>query len=170
MRFLCDDGKYNSLERRLYARWMWWLTGVRKPQEYREIYLEHLGELEEALTETPGPFLFGDDITLADIRFVPMLERQIASLLYFKGYDVRDEEEWPHICSWLAAWEARPSYAATKSDHYTHSRALPPQLSGGCSIEDTPEREAAAARIDSLPAGNCSSPWREPGWDRSAPH
>eukprot|EP00957_Ditylum_brightwellii_P142434 10851889-Ditylum_brightwellii.AAC.1 len=48
---LCDDGR-NSLERRLYSRWMWYLTGVRKPAEYKQIYEEHLDEVEEALAST----------------------------------------------------------------------------------------------------------------------
>ncbi|MEM7177995.1 MAG: glutathione S-transferase N-terminal domain-containing protein, partial [Pseudomonadota bacterium] len=47
--YLCDDGLYNSLERRLFGQWMWWMTGVRKPEEYKQNYLEVFGQVDAAL-------------------------------------------------------------------------------------------------------------------------
>lgn len=169
--YLCEDGR-NSLERRLYSRWMWWLTGVRKPEEYQRQYEEVLDEVEEALKGSPfgGPYFLGRDISLVDIRFVPFIERQVASAAYFKGYSVRDPTVRPYLAAWLAAMEGRPSYQATKSDWYTHSRALPPQLSAEC--VDIPEGESLRNLIDFLPGGDFTSKndgsmatWREPGWE-----
>lgn len=47
IRVLCDNGR-ESLERRLFARWMYLLTGVRRPTEYRELFLDHWQEMEDA--------------------------------------------------------------------------------------------------------------------------
>lgn len=41
---------------------------------------------------------------------------------------LRDATEYPHLCAWLDAFEARPSYLATKSDMYTHVMDIPPQV------------------------------------------
>ena len=46
--------------------------------------------------------------------------------------------------------EARETYQGTRSDHFTHSHDLPPQL-GGCGM--TPEGEPFAAAIDGQAPG-----------------
>ena len=51
----------------------------------------------------------------------------LASLHYWKGMAVRDTGTYPNIDRWLTAFEARPSYIATKSDYYTHCQDIPPQ-------------------------------------------
>lgn len=170
-RELCDNGR-NSLERRLYSRWMWWLTGVRRPAEYKDLFEEHLDEVEEALVAAPngGPYFLGKELSEVDIRFGPFIERQIASLAYFKGYNIRDGSR-PCLQRWLRAMESRASYRATKSDWYTHSQALPPQLSADCAPESG--HEELQGLIDDLPVHSAvgdsieqnNSFWIEPGWD-----
>lgn len=175
LKYLCDDGR-NSLERRLYTRWMYLLTGVRKPEEYRLLYEEHLDEVEEALSDAPagGPYFLGKDLSLVDIKFIPFLERQLASLAYFKGGDYRAERQRrPNLIRWLEAMESRPAYQATKSDWYTHSRALPPQLSADCAPGKGQEVLAMQALIDDLPQSSSevidlssgNDIWIEPGWN-----
>jgi glutathione S-transferase len=166
IRDLCDNGR-ESLERRLYTRWMWWLTGVRRPEEYKALFLEHWQEMEDALGASNRPYFLGKDPSLIDLRFIPFVERQIASLVYYKGATyLRDATKYPNIVRWLEAMGSRPSYQATKSDYYTHSRALPPQLAAGCAAE--PGCEEIQEAIDSYPVGNGSSDWTEPGWSWSA--
>jgi len=178
MQFLCDDGR-NSLERRLYGEWMWYLTGKRKPVEYRQRYEAVLDEVEEELSRSPGPFFMvntgtngGGGVnhpTLADIKFIPFLERQASSLMYYKGFNVRDEKRWPNLVQWFEAMEARPSYRPTKSCSYTHSRALPPQLGSGCTFGDGCEEMRDAIDAYCLPASEESTraamEWRERGWE-----
>ena len=165
MKFLCDDGR-NSLERRLYAEWLWYLTGKRRPVEYRQRFESILDEVDSTLSSTPGPFFVGE-FSMADIKFIPFVERQAASLLYFKGFNLRDSSRWPYIVKWLEAMEKRPSYLVTKSDVYTHSRALPPQLSAGCEFYEGCEERRDAVDVYCLPTTNASSSrtkWREEGW------
>jgi glutathione S-transferase len=196
IRKLCDDGPYNSLERQAYREWLWYLTGKRKPAEYRERFEFQLDQIEEALlcanssSNGAGPYFLGKHVSLVDIKFIPFVERMVASTAYFKGWDIRVGSEsrnrWPFLNQWLEAMEARPSYAVTKSDYYTHSRALPPQLGGGCHSDlATPEALAMRQSIDALhlptrelrgldsTANTSTLPpvaslltWREPGWPR----
>lgn len=171
MKFLCDDGR-NSLERRLYAEWMWYLTGKRKPVEYRERYSAMLDEVESVLADSSGPFFTGKEISMADIKFIPFLERQIATLLYYKGFIVRDESKWPNICKWIQEMEKRPSYQATKSDVYTHTRALPPQISAECIFAPDKGFVESKNAIDAycLPTITKAAPqdllWRESDWEQ----
>lgn len=163
IRAWCDNGR-DSLERRLYARWMWWLTGVRRPQEYKDLFLEHWQEMEDALGEVPGPYFLGKEISVVDLRFIPFVERQLASLAYFKGADyLRDPNRYPNVVRWLEAMESRASFQVTKSDYYTHSRALPPQLAADCAAE--PGCEELQESIDSWPVLDGSRDWKEPGWE-----
>lgn len=115
---------------------------------------------------------------MVDLRFIPFIERQLASLAYFQGMsELRDAEIYPNIVKWLKAMESRPSYQMTKSDYYTHSRSLPPQLAAECvfrkdtdvdggviSPSSLPYKDLQTA-IDSLPVGDGSSDWVEPGWE-----
>jgi len=171
MKFLCEDGR-NSLERRLYGEWMWYLTGKRKPVEYRERYEAVLTEVETELSRFSGPFFMGGKVpNIVDIKFIPFLERQEASLLYYKGYVVRDKLKFPNLCKWFDGMESRQSYLMTKSDIYTHTRALPPQLGGtGCSFADGHEEMKEAIDAYCTPTDVAlditeeSIKWREEGW------
>ena len=58
----------------------------------------------------------------------------LASLLYWKGLPLRATGKLPNMDAWLAAFEARPAYIATKSDYYTHCKDIPPQYGDGYSV------------------------------------
>ena len=47
-----------------------------------------------------------------------------------QGFVVRGEGRWKNLEAWFDAMETRPTYLATRSDHYTHVHDLPPQLGG----------------------------------------
>jgi glutathione S-transferase len=171
MKYLCDDDR-NSLERRLFTEWMWYLTGKRKPVEYRERYEYVLDEVESVLEKSNGgPFFLGKYISMADIKFIPFLERQSASLLYFKGLNIRDGSRWPNLLKWFQAMEERPSYLPTKSDIYTHSGALPPQLGADCTFakDGEPMKDFIDALSIPLPSERelpeKAFEWRETGWN-----
>ena len=80
-------------------------------------------------------------------QYIVSVERLLASVLYWKGMQLRCTGEHAHFERWLAAFEARPSYIATKSDYYTHAQALPSQNGPGYAV---PEAAAVAARIGGL--------------------
>ena len=64
---------------------------------------------------------------IVDMQYVSHAERTVASLFYWKGIDLRRDPRYPRFEAWLRAWEARPSYLATKGDYYNHAMQLPSQ-------------------------------------------
>ena len=84
--------------------------------------------VERALGFSEGPY-FVRDFGTADVIMAPYLERILASLFYYKGYDLRREH--PKIGAWFDAMETRDCYRGTMSDFNTHAKNLP-RLMGGC--------------------------------------
>lgn len=127
-----------GLERQLFSAWMYWLTGS---QRYEENFISTLNVVERELSQV-GPFFCGQDVSMVDFMFASFLERIAASLLYFKGFQMRvapgKPTDFPAINRWFDAMETLPSYQLTKSDYFTHCWDLPPQL-GGCNYEPAGE-------------------------------
>lgn len=128
------------LERQLFSAWMYWLTSRDTPDgRMRNNFISTLIEVENALTASSGGFFLGDKVSIVDAMFAPFLERMCASLLYFKGFQIRvangETTNFPAVNRWFDSMETLESYRLTKSDYYTHCWDLPPQL-GGCVSED----------------------------------
>lgn len=128
------------LERQLFSAWMYWLTSRDTPDgRMRNNFLSTLIEVENALTASSGGFFLGDKVSIVDAMFAPFLERMCASLLYFKGFQIRvangETTNFPAVNRWFDSMETLESYQLTKSDYYTHCWDLPPQL-GGCVSEE----------------------------------
>ena len=121
------------LERQIFTAWMYWLTGGGESS--KQNFLKTLDQVERALKQSPGPFFVGPQVTLVDLQYAPFLERMAASLLFYKGFQIRVAAgvptDYPAINRWFDGMETLPSYQLTKSDYYTHCWDLPPQL-GGC--------------------------------------
>ena len=120
------------LERLLFRAWCTWLCypSVLPGQDKnnRRGFVKVVEEVEKALAVTDSPF-FLDDFSTADIVFVPYVERMNASLYYYKGYSLREEN--PYLSRWFDGLESRSTYRGTQSDFHTHAHDLPPQM-GGC--------------------------------------
>ncbi|MGB8701206.1 MAG: glutathione S-transferase family protein [Thermosynechococcaceae cyanobacterium] len=120
------------LERVLFQVWCSWLCyQTRSPQEEqrnRDQFVAVVAMVEEALVQTPGPY-FLETFSTADVIFTPYVERMNASLYYYKGYSLREDN--PRLSAWFDAMESRPTYRGTQSDFHTHVHDLPPQM-GGC--------------------------------------
>ncbi len=124
------------LERTLFSAWMYWLTGSeRSKQSFVNVLKEVDTELSNAVG---GDFFLGKDVSIVDFMFAPFLERMAASMMFFKGFQIRvapgDKTEFPGVNKWFDAMEKLESYQLTKGDYYSHCWDLPPQL-GGCTYE-----------------------------------
>ncbi|MGD1920366.1 MAG: glutathione S-transferase family protein [Pleurocapsa sp.] len=121
-----------QLERLLFRAWCGWLCqrAIFPGQEKnnRKQFIEAVSMIEEALTSTPGAY-FLEEFSTADVIFTPYVERMNASLYYYKGYSMREEN--PRFSAWFDAMETRSTYRGTQSDFHTHVHDLPPQM-GGC--------------------------------------
>jgi glutathione S-transferase len=103
--------------------------------------------VEEALASTPGPYFLAD-FGIVDVVFTPYVERMNASLYYYKGYSLREEN--PGFSAWFDAMETRSTYRGTQSDFHTHAHDLPPQM-GGCYENGEPQMQANKNRVDQGP-------------------
>jgi glutathione S-transferase len=137
-----------QLERLLFRAWCNWLCypamlpGADKRN--REQFTGVVAMVEEALAETPSPY-FLDDFSTADIVFTPYVERMNASLYYYKGYSLREEN--PRLSNWFDAMESRDTYRGTQSDFHTHSHDLPPQM-GGCWSNQEKQTQINQNKVD----------------------
>jgi glutathione S-transferase len=149
-----EDPKVYSLrqlERLLFRAWCNWLcypaVSPQQEQRSREQFIEVVAKVEEALGRTPGPY-FLDSFGTVDVIFTPYVERMNASLYYYKGYSLREEN--PRLRAWFAAMESRPTYCGTQSDFHTHVHDLPPQM-GGCWENGESQMLINKARVDNGP-------------------
>ncbi len=140
-----------QLERLLFRAWCQWLCSpvgsAAQEQQHREQFIRVVDQVEAALSRTPGPY-FLEEFGIADVIFTPFLERMNASLYYYKGYSLREEN--PHLQAWFAGMESRPTYRGTQSDFHTHVHDLPPQM-GGCWENDAPQTWVNQQRVDHGP-------------------
>jgi glutathione S-transferase len=135
------------LERELFSAWMYWLTSSSNA---KDSFIQVLQRVEQALQTSEGPFFLGNEVSIVDIQFAPFLERIVASMMYYKGYQIRfappyaakTNHDYPAINAWFDAMERLPSYQLTKGDYYSHCWDLPPQL-GGCIMEPNGRKYAA---------------------------
>merc|ERR1719460_3612009 len=132
---IADVASLRQLERKLFNAWCTWLTnpnsgsynGAIQGAEEKE-YRALLAKVAAVLEATPSDY-FLEDFSVVDIVFAPFLERMLASLFAYKGFDMKDEE--PAIARWFKAMERRDTYLGTQSDFTTHFHVLPPSM-GGC--------------------------------------
>ncbi|MEO0535122.1 MAG: glutathione S-transferase family protein [Cyanobacteria bacterium P01_A01_bin.123] len=140
-----------QLERLLFRAWCSWLCyptrSAREDQRNRDQFTGVVAQVEEALGRTPGPYFLAEFGT-ADVIFTPYVERMNASLYYYKGYSLREENE--HFSAWFDAMESRPTYRGTQSDFHTHAHDLPPQM-GGCYGNDDPQMKLNQGLVDNGP-------------------
>ncbi|CAE8637294.1 unnamed protein product [Polarella glacialis] len=137
-----------QLERSLFSAWCGYV--FRPGTSGRAQFDKALQAVESALAENPRVpwFLdFTDGPSLVDLQYVSHVERMLASVPYWKGYDFRGS--YPHIDKWLTAFEQRPAYMATKSDWYSHIKDIPPQYGPGIPV---PAAAAFSAALDGADA------------------
>jgi glutathione S-transferase len=132
------------LERLLFRAWCAWLCypaySTREDQRNRDQFVRIVAQVEEALSRTPGAY-FLEDFGIVDVVFTPYVERMNASLYYYKGYSMREEN--PRLSAWFDAMESRSTYRGTQSDFHTHAHDLPP-----CYENDLPQTRINQARVD----------------------
>lgn len=140
-----------QLERLLFRAWCGWLcqpnSWFKQEQHSKAQFVSVVAKVESALATTPGPY-FLEDFSTADVIFTPYVERMNASLFYYKGYSLREEN--PHLSAWFDAMESRPAYRGTQSDFHTHAHDLPPQM-GGCYENGEPQALQNKDLVDNGP-------------------
>jgi glutathione S-transferase len=143
--------RLRQLERLLFRAWCNWLcrpaNSASEEQRNREQFREAVAIIEAELGKTPGAYFLAEFGT-ADVIFTPYVERMNASLYYYKGYSLREEN--PRFAAWLDAMESRATYRGTQSDFHTHVHDLPPQM-GGCWENGEPQMLINKSTVDNGP-------------------
>jgi glutathione S-transferase len=140
-----------QLERLLFRAWCGWLCyPANSPQaekRNREQFQGVVAQVESALSQTAGGY-FLEEFGTADVIFTPYVERMNASLYYYKGYSLREDNR--RVGAWFDAMETRSTYRGTQSDFHTHVHDLPPQM-GGCWENGESQMRINKARVDNGP-------------------
>jgi glutathione S-transferase len=94
-----------GLERKLFGSWMYWLTSYDRNGGLKEGFVSTLMEVERELQSVNGRgFFLGDRVSVVDCMFAPFLERMAASMLYFKGFQIRvaegEKTDFPAVNRW----------------------------------------------------------------------
>eukprot|EP00591_Stephanopyxis_turris_P001505 CAMPEP_0195511962 /NCGR_PEP_ID=MMETSP0794_2-20130614/4102_1 /TAXON_ID=515487 /ORGANISM="Stephanopyxis turris, Strain CCMP 815" /LENGTH=281 /DNA_ID=CAMNT_0040639663 /DNA_START=55 /DNA_END=900 /DNA_ORIENTATION=+ len=63
---------------------------------------------EDALKESKGPYLLGEDFTLADVHAFPFLQRLVITLKHWKDYELPNDK-FPNILTWIDSCAGRES-------------------------------------------------------------
>jgi glutathione S-transferase len=78
---------------------------------------------EQLLTKYPGDYFMGK-FSLVDIMYAPHLSRLAANLPVYIGYQLRNNERFPHLDRWFEAIASRPAYNYISSDSTTNNLVL----------------------------------------------
>ena len=146
-----------ELEREIFRSWCNWLC--RESFSFidnsfkKNRFKESISKLEQILSISKTGFIdpsesdSGEiDPGIGDIIFIPYMERMNASLIYYKGFNLR--ETYPYIDKWLTLFENKSAYLGTQGDFHTHSHDLPPQM-GGCYKDKNKQQIYFSELIDS---------------------
>lgn len=132
-----------KLERRLVGAWLGCLRGGMWSST--DAFDRTLDGVDASLKQFGGPYFLGEEFSLVDAVYAPFLERIAASVPYWLGPRVRGAGRWPALDAWFDALDGRPSYQAMKSDDFTITHTLEPQI-GKCS--ELPAGAAYRAKIN----------------------
>lgn len=140
-----------QLERLLFRAWCGWLCQPSgwfgQEKNNRQQFVDVVAKVEAALNSSSSPY-FLEDFSIVDIVFTPYVERMNASLYYYKGYSLREDN--PHLSAWFDAMETRSTYRGTQSDFHTHVHDLPPQM-GGCYENNEAQTKVNQESVDNGP-------------------
>ena len=131
--------KIRELEREIFRYWCNWLC--RKSFNFidnsfrKKRFKESISKLDEILSRSKSGLLDPSLSNEGDIEpgvgyiiFIPYMERINASLIYYKGFNLRSN--YLHIDNWLTLFEWESAYRGTQGDFHTNSHDLPPQMAG----------------------------------------
>ncbi|CAI5489814.1 unnamed protein product [Closterium sp. Naga37s-1] len=105
---------------------------------------------------TQHPLILPLQFSMVDAVYAPFLERTAASIPFWKGLTVRGNTRWPALNAWFTAMDARPPYLAMKSDDFTITHTLEPQI-GPVVLAD-----AGAAHRDYIEGRDGTGAWDLP--------
>jgi glutathione S-transferase len=83
-------------------------------------------ELGRTVSASGGPYLLGEQFTVADLAVYPFVEKATILLSHFKSFATPLSDELAPFHKWVAAVESRPSVRITIADRLPRSVAVQP--------------------------------------------
>lgn len=159
------------LERESFSAWCGLVFRPSFGTSSLKYFEDVLDAVDSELNFTSGPW-FLSYLSIVDLTYISHIERMCASVAYWSNLKLRGSGRWPAIERWMDAFEARPSYMATKSDYYTHIKDIPPQYGPGCpvlgwetmghTIDGTDTKNTGNTGNTGTNTGNTVSNWKLP--------
>ena len=140
-----------QLEKKLFKEWCVWLSfpdaeemsycqasngdTESEQQKYQahesseNAKVRFIALMKEFESIVKSPFIFGKEISTVDVMYAPFLERMLATLFYYKGYNMIQEHK--KFAAWFSHLQTlSESYQGIMGDFHTHCHSLPPQIGG----------------------------------------
>lgn len=92
----------------------------------REKLLAGYAELARDLVASGGPYLLGEQFTLADVALIPFVDRCLVVNGHYKQFAVPTTPEYAAFHAWRSAYQSRPAYQLTNADRLPRSLAVQP--------------------------------------------
>eukprot|EP00501_MAST-03F_sp_TOSAG23-6_P002083 GSMAST32.ASY1.ANO1.2176.1 assembled CDS len=131
--------------------WCQWLCYRQTNENNGRLQFTRIAQVvDKVLASSSSSFFLSSGFSIVDTIFVPYMERMNASLYYYKGFHLRNKDDFPGISDWFEALESRPVYKyciSIQSDFHTHAHDLPPQM-GGCYESGDKYQQACKLHID----------------------
>nr|WP_075486238.1 glutathione S-transferase N-terminal domain-containing protein [Prochlorococcus marinus] len=148
--------KIRELEREIFRSWCNWLCregfNLIDNSFRKNRFKESISKFDEILRRSQSGFVDPSKSNsgeiepgVGDIIFIPYMERINASLIYYKGFNLRSNYRF--VDKWLTLFERTSAYSGTQGDFHTHSHDLPPQM-GGCYKEKNAQQISFSKLID----------------------
>jgi len=136
---------------------------------FRKEFERVLGDTDDLLGKSDGPFFCGDKFSAADVAWAPFLERYAAQLpCLHENLNPRDALLYPNLFAWYEAMDAIPAYACrVKGDASSWRKVLsmagfgnagtPPTVLSR--MEDASKAELLACNVDEKEGSSGGSLW-----------
>jgi glutathione S-transferase len=98
----------------------------KKSQSHAAKLLNAYAELARDLTASGGPYLLGQQFTVADIALIPFVQRALLLLPHYRNFAVPESDSYAAFRRWVAAFESRPSVRISNADRLPRSVAVQP--------------------------------------------
>lgn len=89
---------------------MFGLLRAQTPEQLETAKGPFISALSAVGADVQGPYLLGDQFTLADIIYLPFVEIALTAVVPIRGIELPNTEELNKLKEWFAACIARPSY------------------------------------------------------------
>ena len=108
-------------------------------------------QLNDFDTNWQSPYILGSEMSVIDIIYIVSLERMLASVFFYKGYNMIEKH--PVFARWFSTMQTRVDcYQGLMSDFQTHVRSVPARMGTFCFADSIDVQRNVALVVGGLHA------------------